>query len=98
MSFVFWINKMFQCDCCGLCCMNLKMSELYSDLDRGDGICRYLDVASKLCTIYRNRPDKCNVDKTYEKFYKDKITLEEYYKLNYEVCNRLKSKGDNKWI
>ncbi len=59
MSFVFWINKMFQCDCCGLCCMNLKMSELYSDLDRGDGICRYLDVASKLCTIIET--DQINV-------------------------------------
>ncbi len=83
---------MFQCDCCGLCCMNLKMSELYSDLDRGDGICRYLDVASKLCTIYRNRPDKCNVDKTYEKFYKDKITLEQakaqIEEKNIETLNR----------
>lgn len=70
--------------------MNLKMSELFSDLDRGDGICRYFDVTSKLCSIYENRPDKCNVDKMYEKCYKDKIFIEEYYKLNYEACNRLK--------
>lgn len=77
--------------------MNLKMSELYSDLDRGDGICRYFDVISKLCSIYKNRPDKCNVDKMYEKFYKNTISIEEYYKLNYEVCNRLK-KENNKCI
>lgn len=55
---------MFVCDCCGLCCMSLKKSELYSDLDRRDGICRYFDTDSKLCTIYNEPPDKCNVDKT----------------------------------
>lgn len=70
--------------------MNLKTSELYSDPDRGDGICRYFDVTTKLCCIYKNRPDKCNVDKMYEKFYKNTILLEEYYELNYEVCDRLK--------
>lgn len=54
---------MFYCDCCGLCCMNLSKSEIYSDLDRGDGICKYFDMDSKLCTIYEERPEKCNVDK-----------------------------------
>lgn len=78
--------------------MNLKMSELYSDLDRGDGICRYFDVTSKQCSIYKNRPDKCNVDKMYEKFYKNTICIEEYYELNYEACNRLKRKENNKCI
>ena len=92
------IIKMFKCDCCGLCCMNLKISELYSDLDRGDGICRFFDLTSKLCSIYKNRPDKCNIDKTYEKFYKNTMFIEEYYELNYEVCNRLKKKGNKKCI
>lgn len=81
---------MFECDCCGLCCMNLKLSVLYSDLDRGDGICRYLDVDSKLCSIYDKRPEKCNLDKLYDMLYKDKIDREKYYKLNYEVCKKLK--------
>jgi Fe-S-cluster containining protein len=89
----FGILKMFKCDCCGLCCMNLKMSELYSDLDRGDGICRYFDNIPKLCSVYNDRPDKCNVDKMYEKFYKDKMTIEEYYELNYVVCNNFKMQG-----
>lgn len=83
---------MFKCDCCGLCCMNLKMSELYNDLDRGDGICKYFDKILKLCSIYNDRPDKCNVDKMYEEFYKDKIRIEEYYELNYVVCKNLKCK------
>jgi len=84
------VYEMFQCDCCGLCCMNLKKSELYSDLDRGDGICKYFDMKSKLCSIYYNRPDKCNVDKTYDTFFKRRISIEEYYQLNYEACNELK--------
>lgn len=74
--------------------MNLKKSELYSDLDRGDGICRYFDTDSKLCTIYDERPDKCNVDKTYEKFLKDKMTIEQYYQMNYVVCSALKKEEE----
>lgn len=81
---------MFVCDCCGHCCMNLKKSDLYSDLDRGDGICRYFDTVSKLCTIYDERPDKCNVDKTYENYFKDKMTIEQYYQMNYAACSALK--------
>ena len=81
---------MFKCDCCGLCCMNLKKSDIYSDLDRGDGVCKYFDMETKLCSIYINRPDKCNVDKTYEVYFKNKISLEEYYQLNYEACSELK--------
>lgn len=81
---------MFKCDCCGLCCMNLKLSNIYSDLDRGDGICKNFNEVTKLCTIYDERPDKCNLHKMYEKFYKNTITLEEYYKLNEIACNQLK--------
>lgn len=81
---------MFKCDYCGLCCMNLRMSPLYSDLDRGDGICKYFNLNTKMCSIYRDRPEKCNVDKTYELYYKDKISKEQYYQLNYEVCGQLK--------
>lgn len=84
---------MFRCDCCGLCCMNLNMSDMYSDLDRGNGICKYFDEVSKLCSIYDHRPDKCNVDKMYDISWKYKISKEEYYELNYNVCELLK-KGD----
>lgn len=89
---------MFKCDCCGLCCMNLNKSQVYDDLDRGDGVCKYFDAVSKLCTIYYERPEKCNVDRTYERFFKDKMTLEEYYQLNYEACDELKKQGGKKCI
>ena len=41
---------MFECDKCGACCRSLKRSELYSKLDRGDGVCKYLN--DNLCSIY----------------------------------------------
>jgi len=81
---------MFQCERCGLCCVNLHKSALYTELDRGDGVCRYFDVNSKLCTIYESRPLKCNVDKTYEIYLKNKMSLERYYELNYEACKKLR--------
>lgn len=44
----------------------------------------------KIMFVYENRPLKCNIDKTYELLFKDKMTLEEYYRLNYESCKKLK--------
>ncbi len=81
---------MFKCDCCGLCCMNLAESDLYADLDRGDGICKYFIEETKLCSIYLSRPDKCNIDKMYEIYFRNYVSLEEYYHMNYESCSLLK--------
>lgn len=81
---------MFKCDCCGSCCMSVGTSELYSDLDRGDGVCRYFNSDTKLCTIYQNRPDRCNVDKMYKLFFSKSMSIDEYYELNYQACNKLK--------
>lgn len=82
---------MFICDCCGLCCRNLNKSDLYADLNRGDGVCKFLDEEENLCSIYNERPLKCNIDKLYDMCFKEKMTREEYYKLNYIVCNELKN-------
>lgn len=81
---------MFQCDCCGCCCRNLDKSELYKDLDRGDGVCKYLN--ENLCTIYENRPLFCRVDECYERFFKQDMSLVEYYDVNLKMCEKLKEK------
>lgn len=86
---------MFKCDCCGLCCMNLNKSDLYDDLNRGDGVCKYFDEVSKLCSIYERRPSKCNIDKMYDILYKSEMSKKEYYELNYNICDLLK-KGERK--
>lgn len=81
---------MFKCDKCGLCCMNLQKSEIYSYLDRGDGICRYFCEDTRLCKIYENRPEICNVDKMYIAYFSNDLTLDEYYEMNYNACKILK--------
>ena len=79
---------MFNCDKCGACCRNLNLSSIYKDLDRGDGVCKYL--VGNLCGIYNHRPFICRIDESYEMLYKDIYSLEEYHKLNYDACNELK--------
>ena len=70
--------------------MNLDKSDLYSDLNRGDGICKYFDEQTHLCSIYDERPEKCNIDKAYERLFKGVVTKEEYYKQNSLACKELK--------
>ena len=79
---------MFQCDKCGMGCRNLDKNELYKELDRGDGVCRHL--TGNLCSIYEHRPLLCRVDESYEKLFRGRMSLEEYYELNYSACRVLK--------
>lgn len=79
---------MFKCDKCGACCRHVNLSSLYQILDRGDGICKYLD--NNLCTIYEKRPLLCRIDDSYRAFFSSVMSKEEYYRLNYEACSELR--------
>lgn len=79
---------MFECDKCGSCCKNLKKIGEYFDLDRGDGICKYLK--KNICSIYDSRSLICRVDEYYDRFLKNVMSLEAYYKINYEICKKMK--------
>lgn len=79
---------MYKCSRCGTCCRNLNKSDLYKSIDRGDGVCKYLN--GNLCSIYEKRPMLCRIDESYIFYFKDMITIEEYYKLNYKSCNKLR--------
>lgn len=83
---------MFPCSYCGCCCRNLNKSSLYTNLDRGDGICKYLK--GNLCSIYTKRPLLCRIDDCYDLYFKSKMTQEEYYKLNMIVCQELKRNSE----
>ena len=85
-------NLHFQCDRCGLCCQRVGLSQIYKHLDRGDGVCRYYEDATHRCSIYDKRPVICNVELFYEKFMKQKMSKEEFFTLNYTVCQQLKGK------
>lgn len=77
----------FCCDACGECCRHVDASPLYKELDRGDGVCKYLQ--GNMCSIYDKRPLLCRVDEAFEAFFEGKMSREEYYKLNYEACQKL---------
>lgn len=83
---------MFECDMCGECCRNIRLSELYNNLDDGTGTCIYLD--GNKCSIYSDRPLFCRIDECYELYFKDSMTKEEYYRLNHEICEKLKRRSD----
>ena len=81
----------FDCDRCGACCRNIRLSVFYDEeLDRGDGVCKHL-TADNLCEIYKTRPLFCNIDAYYEDYLTDKISREDFYKINHEACERLKN-------
>lgn len=79
---------MFVCDQCGECCRHLKLSPLYQGLDRGDGVCKFLE--GNLCSIYLSRPLFCRVDESFDLFFQGIMNREQYYKWNYEICCRMK--------
>ena len=79
----------FDCDCCGACCRNIRLSNLSVELDRGDGVCKNL-TADNLCAIYAERPIFCNVDAYYDKFLSQAMSREEFHELNHDACARLK--------
>lgn len=80
--------KMFKCDKCGECCRNLQKSDIYHELDRGDGVCYYLK--GNECTIYNNRPLICRIDDYYNTYLKDVMSIDDYYDINYKSCKALK--------
>ena len=82
-------RKEFVCSKCGACCRNIGYVEEAEFLNRGDGICKYLDEKTNLCTIYDFRPEICRVDKMFKR-YKKQMTWDEYIALNYSSCEYLR--------
>ena len=76
----------FVCDCCGLCCRHISGIKSLQDFDTGNGVCKYLDTVTNLCRIYETRPDVCNVENGYKKYFSKMYTEEEYIRLNYYAC------------
>ena len=80
----------FNCDCCGICCKNIKYVSQLKSYDNGNGQCIYLGKDNK-CSIYNNRPEICNVSIMYKKYYSSYYTEKEFYELNHKVCIKLKN-------
>ncbi len=80
---------MFHCEKCGSCCRHIDLSPLYQELDRGDGICKYL--SGNLCSIYEKRPLLCRVDASYDIFFHNLMEKDTYYQYNYGFCKEFRT-------
>ena len=80
---------MFNCTQCGLCCKYVGKFPFMKNYARLDGSCKYLGE-NNLCSIYDKRPDICNVDKIYERYFANKMSIDEWHKFNEEQCKKIK--------
>lgn len=85
------MSKIFPCAQCGCCCMSVNMSVFTIKFDRGDGICRYFEDKTRLCSIYEIRPFICRVDYQYENKYKSIYKWEDFCMLNAKCCEFLRN-------
>lgn len=76
----------FPCTACGLCCQKVHLSEQTAWLSRGDGVCKHYDEATRLCTIYENRPLVCRVADYYQAHLSDKIAWHDFVQINIAIC------------
>ncbi len=81
--------RAFPCTQCGKCCTNVDLAPETALLDRGDGVCRFLDTNTKLCGIYESRPDICRIDLQFRRNYSQQFSWEQFIELNLQVCETL---------
>lgn len=82
---------MFPCERCGCCCRRIGEVFFARHMAKPDGVCKYLNEVTNLCTIYNERPIFCRVDELYEKNLSDKISRADFYRINKEVCKKFQS-------
>ncbi len=83
---------MFPCARCSACCRQIGLSELGREMALPNGICKFLNQDTNLCTKYESRPIFCNVDKYYDLYLINVLSREEYYRQNLESCKQLRRK------
>ena len=80
----------FPCIKCGECCRHINEVPQLAEFDTENGVCVHLK--DNKCDIYDHRPEICNVDLMYEKYFSERFSREEFYKMNEDVCRVLTSK------
>lgn len=73
------------------CCKRVNLLSETAMMDRGDGVCRYLDEVSGNCLVYESRPDICRVDRQYEMHFQRKMTWDVFVQVNEAACRKLQS-------
>lgn len=81
----------FPCTSCGACCRKLPG---FATLNRGDGTCRYYDDATRLCTVYDQRPEVCRIDRYYETRLRDQLDAKVFYTIQALNCAHADPQGN----
>lgn len=69
------------------------------DICLPDGVCKFLDKETNMCSIYDNRPIICRVDDFYYQYLPNIMSIGDFYTLNKEYCKLLqKNKGKNVYV
>jgi Fe-S-cluster containining protein len=76
----------FPCNSCGACCRTLPAS---FELNRGDGVCRHYDDATRLCTVYESRPLVCRIDGYHEARLQGQLDVRIHYAIQAMTCSLL---------
>ena len=79
----------YKCENCGACCRHWNPARYNKEIVNEKGDCIYLDINTKLCTIYNNRPDFCRVNKWYNLHFSN-IKWEHYTTQQILGCNILR--------
>ena len=79
---------MFPCTKCGTCCRHI--AKVLPHYDRGDGACLHL-TEDNLCGVYEHRPFICNVDKIYDRLFKNRMSHKEFYEMTDMACKILQA-------
>lgn len=80
---------MYSCKQCGCCCRRVGTTIWGRGLALPDGSCKYLDIQTHLCRIYEHRPIFCRVDESYERYFQNQLSREEFYRQNMKICREL---------
>jgi len=72
------------------------MNDLYKELNRGDGTCKFFNESNLTCSVYNDRPEICNIDVMYKKHFVTSYNKQEFYTLNLKECDALQQKAINK--
>lgn len=82
-------------NCKAYCCRHVGRFTYMKEYDRGDGVCKYL-TEDNLCAIYEGRPDICNTDKMYEKYFSRTMSRDYYDAINSGACEALRATQNDK--
>ena len=80
----------WECTQCGKCCENVKY--IVPNFALKDGTCCHLNVETRKCNIYFERPLVCRVDERHETNLKYFMSKDQYYTQQQIMCELVKEK------